>query len=612
MGLMLLGLLLLGSGLAWFTRGAMSELAIAWTCAALYGCAALIAWIAHLTGGLTSAVLMSPWIESGTLSTELALEPGTNGLLFVALSLTLGTAAQVMVHDLPLTAGKSKAKPNEKARLSLLHGLLMSATVVFFTASGTVQALAALFFLAWFSAQLAGFDHRSQGAGRAMQRVLVVLVAGTCALAIGAAALFAARDGARFDVLFAEPLAGETTLFGQAVALEALTGGAVVIAAATLLGLYIAHIWHAESALTPAPTAALAPLVLALAGLWLLDVQGAGLGEGHRTFLGVFGAASAIALGVLSVLQQDIRRAAALLVGAAGGLVAVSVALDEIGLATAHLMAQGVCLALLLWGVSSLVARGGECDLWQLGGRKAAFGSHYGALIVGAVGLSGLGLPFPYEGLLIGLGGFASASALLTVTHGTAFFVPVVIALILTSFAVWRVVVMAFAGAPRSPVPEGVSEPPVTRSVLGVAALLVILSALWVPMQPVPESASWITTVPVICSAIGLALAALLFAMRPGWAKALARIIPDTGGALAEERLIGGYVARPLAWAGRTLGHRLDGAGLDALMTRLARALFPALTQAWSRLSGGRTTPYALTAIVGLVLLSTILAMVGA
>ncbi|MEL7300094.1 MAG: hypothetical protein AAFM92_06895 [Pseudomonadota bacterium] len=612
MGVILIGLLLLGAGVAWLARSAMSEIALSWLCAVLYGFAAFLAWIAYGGGALAQAVLLSPWIESGSLSTEIVLEPGATGLLFIALTLTLGALSQVMVHDLPVLAQKPKVRADGKARLSVIHGLFLAAALLFFAATDTVQMLGGLLLMAWFGSQLAGFDYRSQAAGRAAQRVLVPLLLAVLVLALAAAALFAGRDGAGFEILFAEPLTGETSAFGRAALLGSVASLAILLSAAILLGLLFAHVWLAETALTPTPAMPLLPIVCALAAYWLIDTHGTVLTDAHRALLAALGTISAVVLAALAILQQEIRRSVALLAGSVGGIVALMLALGFADIALAHLLAQASCLALLLWGVSSIATRGDECDLWQLGGRKAAFRTHYGAMLVGAAGLSGLGLPFPYDGAVLGLGGFASTGVLLSALHGTGYFTPVIAALVLTSFAIWRVIVMTFEGNPRSTLPEDIAEPSVTRGVLIAAGFLVVLTTLWVPDPASIAAPTWVSAVPLICFAAGLTLAAFFFVLRLGWAKALSRRLPAPGGALAAETLVGALIKRPAGWAGETLGHKLDASGLDALMLRLARSLHPSLTQLWARFNAGRTAPYAITALVGLVLLSTILAMVGA
>ncbi|MEO0678440.1 MAG: hypothetical protein AAFZ02_12895 [Pseudomonadota bacterium] len=202
MALMILILPLIAAAFGFFGRSVMTETAIIWVSTVLMALTTGLAWVAWRTG-VEPVILLSPWIESATLSSELALEAAGLGPLIVALLASLATLSQLLLLDMPLTKSKKRVPNEDRARLSVLISLFFAASTLFALSAGVIQSVGALTLIAWIAAQLPGLDYRNQGTGRSMQRVFVPLFLGVMALLIAAAGLFELRDAVRFEVVFA-------------------------------------------------------------------------------------------------------------------------------------------------------------------------------------------------------------------------------------------------------------------------------------------------------------------------------------------------------------------------------------------------------------------------
>ncbi|MEO1798080.1 MAG: hypothetical protein AAFR53_13860, partial [Pseudomonadota bacterium] len=102
MALMILILPLIAAAFGFFGRSVMTETAIIWVSTVLMALTTGLAWVAWRTG-VEPVILLSPWIESATLSSELALEAAGLGPLIVALLASLATLSQLLLLDMPLT-----------------------------------------------------------------------------------------------------------------------------------------------------------------------------------------------------------------------------------------------------------------------------------------------------------------------------------------------------------------------------------------------------------------------------------------------------------------------------------------------------------------------------
>ncbi|MEO0678638.1 MAG: hypothetical protein AAFZ02_13910, partial [Pseudomonadota bacterium] len=490
------------------------------------------------------------------------------------------------------------------ARLSVLISLFFAAATLFALSAGVIQSVGALALIAWIAAQFPGLDYRNQGTGRSIQRVFVPLFLGVMALLIAAAGLFDLRDAVRFEVVFA----GDTRTVLVAIA--------VAVFGWAMMGQVLFHIWLLHGVVAPGPSLPLLLLgvpLLGLSGLSVFEAQLPGVAPWLTSAAGV----SAFLLAVFACFQSDILRVVACIVGAVSGLALLAISLGGSGVAMALFLTQSLGLALLLWGAARVVrANGGDGDLAHMGGRKTALPVTYFTMLIGAAGVSGLGLPVAYAGAPLGLGGFEAMGVLLTLAANAGALWIVLITLFFTALAVWRAMLLCFQGDARKALPsESIVEERATRWVLSALALLVILAPARITPEAVAVPAPFLAA-PALIFAASLIVAAALFVWRLDGTGKLTRGLGAPGETLSQggqiDKLASTLVIAPGPWFGRTLGHTLDAALLDALMTRLARALLPPLAGWWHRLGSGRAAPYALTALVGVVLLSTIVAMVGA
>jgi len=624
---MLLLLPLLGATVTGLGSRALGETTALWIATTLAGLAALLGWLLWARGADDGPVTLWTWLESGTLSADLALQAGGHAALPLSALVTLAFLAQLTLHDWKLPkAAWPKGRPY-RAPLSAALCLFTSAGVVALMAPHLLQLAAGIALAAASGALLAGIAYRKQAAGRAAQRVLVVGLFGVFCVLLTAGYGYLAIDAVAFETLLediAEWRALELEVFGVSTSAGALAALFVALAALALGGQILFHAWVWEIGTAPGPAVPVLFLGLPLLALSMLSSLWPIL-EAVPSAAGLlvnFGALSAVIMAAFAVAQLDIRKVAACLAAAQAGIALTFYGLGAPSLGVVHLLYQGFSLTLLAWGASAVFqARDHDGihdgELADMGGLKRGMPWAYGAMVLGALGLTGVGFPVGAGG--IGIGGFATLSAAFA-TAGEGYVLMLILAgSALVSIAVWRVVILTFHGASRHPAHDQTGTPAdaglYTRAVylvLGAGVLAVPLLGPSVTAGPAPL----FMVLPGATALTGLLIAIWLYGLKPASAATMTKTPGPVKRFLAEsgeiETIMGAVLFKPALWIGRTFGHGFDRSFPNAGFERLAQGLLPRLERSWARLGTGRASPYALSALVALVLVSTIVAMVGA
>jgi len=215
------------------------------------------------------------------------------------------------------------------------------------------------------------------------------------------------------------------------------------------------HVWLPDSMEGPTPISALIhAATMVTAGIFMVARMSPlfELSDGALSFVLVIGATTALFMGFLGIVQNDIKRVVAYSTLSQLGYMTVALGVSAYSAAVFHLMTHAFFKALLFLGAGSVIhAMHHEQDMRYYGGLRKAIPFTFYAMLAGTLAITGLGV---YH-LGVGFAGFWSKDAVLEVAFArgtqisvTAFWLGVVAAL-LTSFYSWRLMFLTFWGKPR-------------------------------------------------------------------------------------------------------------------------------------------------------------------
>ncbi|MEM9436599.1 MAG: hypothetical protein AAGA15_06120 [Pseudomonadota bacterium] len=617
MALLLVLLPLLAAVLARFGAKAMGESAVLWSATALALLTALLGWLT-LPGGGGEPSLLSVWAESGTLSTAATLGIPETGGPWIAGFTTLMFLAQLSVHDWTLPKGAWAKGASYRAPLASLLALFCAAGLLLLMATDTAQLVAAAMLVVVLAASLTGFDHRRQASGKASQRLMVICLGGGFALLLAVALTYLAIDSSDLALTLTEPLtSGSISLWGVGVPLAGTVAVLIVVFCFAWLGQVPLHSWLRLVGGAPGPVSLVLALGVPALGLFVLTLLEPLIAPvpALNPVIAAIASISALLLASMAFGEIDIRKVMACLAAALGGFCLLAFALVDAEFATRLFLSQGLCVALLIWGAAAVFqARDHDGihdgELAEMGGLKGPMPWAYGAMILGAAGFSGLGLPVSYGGSVTGIGGFEAMVALFGAAYGSWIFWVLLGAAIAASAAAWRAVILAFLGKSRKPAEQGDAGATdagwITKTAFVILAVGILGSSFLVSTAPATGAPDWLAALPLVSLVIGLAIAALTAATK--------RYLP-LGTLFSEglriEQVYQGLVIKPAQAVG-SAALWFDGALHDRLFTALAERLIPHLQRGAKSATTKRAAPYALATAIALLLVSTLVAMVGA
>ena len=367
------------------------------------------------------------------------------------------------------------------------------------------------------------------------------------------------------------------------------------------------HLWLDEAMESPLPSTVLRNSVVVLGGAWVLLrleplIELSPLVQG---VLVVVGGTTALVAALIALGQVDVKRAMSFLVSSWLGLLFVAVGLGGIGVADHLLLVYPLPMALMLLSVGTVVISNVTQDLTKLGGlwsRRPLVGI---AFLAGAAGLMGLP-PF---------GGFAALRELLELANGSS--LPwllgglVLVTNALLSASIMRVFGLIWGGVPnpftaRSPEVIWLMVLPtmvLMGLVLHIPQLLVHIGLYQLTPLPGWGPLGW----PLLISTLIGAGSSAWFYLRP---HPLAELPSGLGGVqhwLAEDMHTEAFyhrtvvalvvgLARLSAWSDQQLVDAFSS-GTGGVALEGARRL--------SFTTSGRSQAYALTLVIGVLLMAT-------
>jgi NADH-quinone oxidoreductase subunit L len=387
---------------------------------------------------------------------------------------------------------------------------------------------------------LIGFWYQRPAAARAAVKAFWITKAGDVGLLIGIVLLW--RLSGTFDLteLHALAASGALPLAGLSVITFCIYLGAMGKSAQ-----FPFHVWLPDAMEGPTPVSALIhAATMVTAGVYLLVRTEwlFALTPDVLLIVAWIGAFTALLAAVLACVQDDIKRVLAYSTVSQLGYMMTAIGAGAAAAGFFHLLTHGLFKALLFLGAGSVIHAVGSNDLPRMGGLARRMPQTATVFIVGTLSLAGIPL----------FGGFLSKEEILgAVWDGglTGPFAVLMLVAFLTAFYMFRVVFLAFFGAPapavvahatphgttprvahaalhNESVPEGAHvnepphahEPPATMLLplwtLAIMTMAVGLSTTFgighVPSEPALAEAAppaWLTP-----SAVGVAIAGILLA----------------------------------------------------------------------------------------------------
>jgi len=573
---------------------------------------AAAALFSRVWSGETFVDRLSPWIVAGEFETWVSahVDPLTGVMLLVV------TGVGFLIHLYSI--GYMHDDPGYARYFAYLN---------LFVFSMTMLVLAGNFLLLYVfweavglcSYLLIGFWYTRPAAAQAGKKAFIVNRVGDCGFGLGVMWMWVALGTLDYAEVFQR--AGELPVAtATGIALLLFLGACGKSAQLPL------HTWLPDAMEGPTPVSALIhAATMVTAGVYMVARSHA-LFERSGLSLEVvawIGAITALFAATIATVQTDIKRVLAYSTVSQLGYMFAAVGLGAYAAGIFHLVTHAFFKALLFLGAGSVIhGLGGEQDLRRMGGLAPRMMITTLTMAVGALGLAGVPP----------LAGFFSKDEILHAAfdHKRLIWWLLLAGAFLTAFYTFRLVFLAFFGAPRMPreVAHHAHEAPAVMTVpLIVLAVLVFLTGWAVgvpaaagtrferflaPVFPLSEAEGsglltlMLALVSVVVVGAGIILAWVLYVARPVRPEMIGH--PRTPlhalllNAYYVDALYDRVIVRPLFALSTFLARRVDLGVIDGAVNGIGRAVV-----AWARnlryLETGYVVNYALTMIVGAVAL---------
>ncbi|MFY9315785.1 MAG: NADH-quinone oxidoreductase subunit L [Burkholderiales bacterium] len=239
------------------------------------------------------------------------------------------------------------------------------------------------------------------------------------------------------------------------------------------------HVWLPDSMEGPTPISALIhAATMVTAGIFMVARMSPlfELSETARSVVLVIGAITALSMGLVALTQFDIKRVVAYSTLSQLGYMTVALGASAYSAAIFHLATHAFFKAVLFLAAGSvIIAMHHEQDMRRMGGLKKYMPWTYWTMLIGAI--SSAGIP--------GFAGFYSKDAIIELTHlatvpGATFaYLCVLSCVFVTATYTFRLVFMAFHGAPRFDEAHPPHESPAVVTVPLVLLAIPSIGAGW-------------------------------------------------------------------------------------------------------------------------------------
>ena len=372
---------------------------------------------------------------------------------------------------------------------------------------------------------LIGFWFERPAAADAGKKAFITTRLGDFGFLLGILTVWAAFGSLKFDRI-EQALAANP----QALGALATTAGLLIFCGAMgKSAQFPLHVWLPDAMEGPTPVSALIhAATMVAAGVYmlcrvffLLDIPG----SQALDVIAWIGGITALLSAVIAIQQNDIKRILAYSTLSQLGYMVMAVGLRGPTPAMFHLTTHAFFKALLFLGAGSvIIALHHEQDIWNMGGLRTKMRVTFWTFMVGTLALAGVP-PFS---------GFYSKDSILAqaAQHSVALFVLGAAVAALTTFYMFRLVFVAFLGAPKSDAARHAQEsPPVMAWPLRILAVFSVIGGLigieqlyarQLPTEHIEQGASFARQLVAPILEARLAASAGLLAVLVGFAAAYA------------------------------------------------------------------------------------------
>jgi len=360
---------------------------------------------------------------------------------------------------------------------------------------------------------LIGYWYQRPEAARAAVKAFWITKAGDVFFLIGIVMLWSRTGTFDFAELFELVQGG-----GEALAGLGLVTFFIYLGAAGKSAQFPFHVWLPDAMEGPTPVSALIhAATMVTAGVYLL-FRTAFLFEQTPDVLaavGWIGAFTALLAATLACVQSDIKRVLAYSTVSQLGYMMAAIGAGFAGAGFLHLLTHGVFKALLFLAAGAVIHAVGTNDIHAMGGLARRMPQTFIVFLVGTLSLAGIPL----------FAGFFSKEEILSAAWAGGLTVPfgmLVLAAFLTAFYMFRVVFIAFLGAPAvASAGHGEAHahdaPAIMALPLWILAALAMGIGIWFSIAH-PEAEfvppGWLTPLAVGVAVAGIAFAWLVYGLR--------------------------------------------------------------------------------------------------
>ena len=480
--------------------------------------AAVLAWRATVPEVARRTLWEWIAVEDGVLTSVGVLADADSTLMLILVALV---SFLVQVYSVGYLAEESPASLGRYYAYQSLFAFSMMGLVV---APNFVQLFICWELVGLCSYLLIGYWYARPEAARAAVKAFWITKAGDVFFLMGIVMLWSRTGTFDFSELFEMAQGGSEVLTGLG-----LVTFFIYLGAAGKSAQFPFHVWLPDAMEGPTPVSALIhAATMVTAGVYLL-FRTAFLFELTPDVLaavGWIGAFTALLAATLACVQRDIKRVLAYSTVSQLGymMAAIGAGFAEAGFL--HLLTHGVFKALLFLAAGAVIHAVGSNDIFVMGGLARRMPQTFVVFVVGTLSLAGI--PF--------FAGFFSKEEVLGAAWVGGLTVPfamLVLAALLTAFYMFRVIFIAFLGAPVAALAHG--EPGdahrghahdahaiMTLPLWILAALAMVIGigfAFWHPETEFKPPV-WLTPLAVLVAIGGIALAWVVYGLRaisPEW-----------------------------------------------------------------------------------------------
>ena len=619
----------------------------------LVGISAFFSWVIFLDFENTTIkkIEIAKWISSGEFYASWAIR--LDSLTAVMLVVVCTVSFLVHLYSFGYMSGDHNWRKHENymARFFSYLSLFTFAMLILVTSDNLLQL-----FFGWEGVGLAsylliGFYYKKPSANAAAMKAFIVNRVGDFGLSIGIFVIFLLLGSIQFDDLFGSVSylrnISISFLIWKVNSLEMISI-LLFVGAMGKSAQIILHTWLPDAMEGPTPVSALIhAATMVTAGVFLICRMSPVIEYApvSGVIVAAIGAITALFAATVGLVQNDIKRVIAYSTCSQLGYMFAAAGTGFYYAAMFHLFTHAFFKALLFLGAGSVIhATNHEQDMRHFGGLSKKLPFTAGAMIVGTLAITGVGVPFSYSFFHIPLGfsGFISKDAIIEGAYASNSqaslfcFWFLVTAALMTSFYSWRLIFMTFFGdfkGDKSQLRE-VHEPGLTIKIpLIVLSIGAIFSGLLFYNIFVGEGADaffdnalfvsennhvlheyhyvpfWVKLAPFAAMVLGFVIAYIFYIVDPSLPNRLA--LQHNG--LYQFLLNKWYFDELYNWlfvrTALNLGNFFWKIGdqflIDGFINKVALDIFPRLNRIYAKIQSGFLFHYAFAMIIGLTVLVT-------